>query len=221
MAQTHVATLVTSLSCIGLLFYHFHFHNRVLIIAFPAYTLNLRGSDIPYNPLFHSYLFISLDKSYLFVESAKLHPDVIAYLNTIDVEQRNYTDLWPFLRRRLWGEGKVLIAPQTSYAISLMLTHVRYTVAPSYIEMMMSVKNETEIDGMKRAYLRDGVSYVRFFLFQFTLFLVRLTLFLGLGAFPRLVGRQTGGWLRHHRVRSWIQVDGIQTEEQTFHGSGV
>ncbi|KJA18357.1 hypothetical protein HYPSUDRAFT_145160 [Hypholoma sublateritium FD-334 SS-4] len=143
LAQTHVATLVTSLSCI-------------------AYTLNLRGSDIPYNPLFHSYLFISLDKSYLFVESAKLHPDVIAYLNAIDVEQRNYTDLWPFLRRRLWGEGKVLIAPQTSYAISLMLTHVRYTVAPSCIEMMMSVKNETEIEGMKRAYLRDGVSYVRF-----------------------------------------------------------
>ncbi len=152
---------MTSLSCIGLSFYHFH--NWVLIIAFPAYTLNLRGSDIPYNPLFHSYLFISLDKSYLFVESAKLHPDVIAYLNTIDVEQRNYTDLWPFLRRRLWGEGKVLIAPQTSYAISLMLTHVRYTVAPSYIEMMMSVKNETEIDGMRRAYLRDGVSYVSFF----------------------------------------------------------
>lgn len=161
LAQTHVATLVTSLSCIGLLVYHFH--NRVLIITFPAYTLNLRGSDIPYNPLFHSYLFISLDKSYLFVESAKLHPDVIAYLNAIDVEQRNYTDLWPFLRRRLWGEGKVLIAPQTSYAISLMLTHVRYTVAPSCIEMMMSVKNETEIEGMKRAYLRDGVSYVRFF----------------------------------------------------------
>ena len=56
---------------------------------------------------------------------------------------------------------KVLIAPQTSYAISLMLTHFRFTLAPSYIEHMMSIKNETEIDGMKRAYLRDGVSFVR------------------------------------------------------------
>jgi Xaa-Pro aminopeptidase len=125
-----------------------------------AYTLNLRGSDIPYNPLFHAYLLVSLDKSYLFVESQKLHPDVSAYLHSIDVEQKQYTDLWPFLRRREWGEGKVLIAPQTSYAISLMLTHIRYTIAPSFIEHMMSVKNETEIEGMRRAYLRDGVSYV-------------------------------------------------------------
>ncbi|KAF8149398.1 peptidase M24, structural domain-containing protein [Crassisporium funariophilum] len=142
-SQMHVATLVTSLTCI-------------------AYVLNLRGSDIPYNPLFHAYLFVTFDKAILFVESAKLHPDVIQYLQDINVEQRGYTELWPFLRRREWGEGKVLIAPQTSYAISLMLTHFRYTVAPSYIEHMMSIKNETEIDGMRRAYLRDGVSFVRF-----------------------------------------------------------
>ena len=45
-----------------------------------------------------------------------------------------------------------------------MLTHFRYTLAPSYIEHMMSVKNETEIDGMRRAYLRDGVSFVRVYI---------------------------------------------------------
>ncbi|KAF8907938.1 peptidase M24, structural domain-containing protein [Gymnopilus junonius] len=141
--QMHVATLVTSLPCI-------------------AYLLNLRGSDIPYNPLFHAYLFVSLDSATLFVESQKLHEDVLSYLQDIKVQQMNYTELWPFLRRRGWGDGKVLIAPQTSYAISLMLTHFRYTVAPSYVEHMMSIKNETEIDGLKRAYLRDGVSFVRF-----------------------------------------------------------
>ncbi|KAJ3492177.1 hypothetical protein NLJ89_g11269 [Agrocybe chaxingu] len=142
-SHMHVATLVTSLACI-------------------AYVLNLRGSDIPYNPLFHAYLFVGFDTAILFVEPAKLHPDVIHYLDTIGVQHRGYTDLWPFLRRREWGEGKVLIAPQTSYAISLMLTHFRYTIAPSHIEHMMSIKNEIEIDGMRRAYLRDGVSFVRF-----------------------------------------------------------
>ena len=45
-----------------------------------------------------------------------------------------------------------------------MLTHFRFTLAPSYIEHMMSIKNETEIDGMRRAYLRDGVSFVRLLL---------------------------------------------------------
>jgi len=74
----------------------------------PAYALNLRGSDIPYNPLFHAYLFVSLDKAVLFVESPKLHDDVKNYLVAINVEYRNYTDLWPFLRRREWGDGKVI-----------------------------------------------------------------------------------------------------------------
>ena len=43
-----------------------------------------------------------------------------------------------------------------------MLTHFRYTVAPSYVEIMLSVKNDTEINGLRRAYLRDGASFVRF-----------------------------------------------------------
>jgi Xaa-Pro aminopeptidase len=43
-----------------------------------------------------------------------------------------------------------------------MLTHFRYTVEPSYIEKTMAIKNDGEISGSKRAYLRDGVSFVRF-----------------------------------------------------------
>ena len=72
-----------------------------------AYILNLRGSDIPYNPLFHSYLFVGLDNAVLFVETSKVQDDVASYLKEIDVQLRPYTDLWPFLRRREWGEGKV------------------------------------------------------------------------------------------------------------------
>ena len=128
-----------------------------------AYTLNLRGTDIPYNPLFHAYLFIGLDSATLFVDSSKVDETIEAYLAQIHVERKDYTELWQFLRRRPWGEGKLLISPQTSYAISLMLTNFRYTIVPSFVEHLMSVKNETEIDGMRRAYMRDGASFVRTF----------------------------------------------------------
>ena len=59
-----------------------------------------------------------------------------------------------------------------------MLTHFRFTLAPSYIEHMMSVKNDTEIDGMRRAYLRDGVSFVCCYLSNSSRFRLK-TLFLG------------------------------------------
>jgi len=143
-AQVHVATLVSSLSSI-------------------AYLLNLRGNDIPFNPLFQSYLFVSLDRAVLFTDSVKLNEEVRNYLHSLGIERKEYNDLWSFLRRREWGEGKVLISPQTSYAISLMLTHFRYTVAPSIIDDIKAVKNAVELDGMRRAYLRDGASFVRWF----------------------------------------------------------
>ena len=56
---------------------------------------------------------------------------------------------------------QIIITPQTSYAISLMLTSYRYTVLPSIIEEWKAVKNEVELEGHKAAYLRDGVVYVR------------------------------------------------------------
>jgi Xaa-Pro aminopeptidase len=143
-AQMHVATLVTSLSSI-------------------AWLLNLRGADIPYNPLFQAYFFLSLERSILFTDPSKMTDNVREYLDKLGIERREYNDVWSFLRRREWGEGKVLISPQTSYAISLMLTHFRYTIAPSIIDDKKAVKNDTEIEGMRRAYLRDGASFVRWF----------------------------------------------------------
>jgi len=121
----------------------------------------LRGSDIPFNPLFHAYLFISLDKVILFLDIAKLADDTGGYLRSLKVERREYNDIWPFLRRREWGEGKLLLCPDTSYAISLMLTHFRYSVVPSHVDNMKAVKNEVELEGLRRAYLRDGASYVK------------------------------------------------------------
>ncbi|KAF9490673.1 Creatinase/aminopeptidase [Pleurotus eryngii] len=142
-AQIHVGTLITNLSQI-------------------AYLLNLRGSDIPFNPLFQAYLYVGLDNATIFLESPKAPEDIQTYLRTIGVDRRDYNDLWTFLRKREWGEGKLLISPQTSYAISLMLTHFRYTVTPSHVERMLSLKNPVELDGLRRAYLRDGVAFVRF-----------------------------------------------------------
>ncbi|KAL6301281.1 Creatinase/aminopeptidase [Sparassis latifolia] len=128
-----------------------------------AYLLNLRGDDIPFNPVFHSYLFVGFDTTVLFIEQAKITEAVESYLESIAVERRDYNDLWTFLRRKQWGEGKIIISPKTSYAISLMLTSFNYTVLEPYVEHMKSIKNQTELDGLRRAYLRDGAAFVRWF----------------------------------------------------------
>ncbi|KAH9932540.1 uncharacterized protein B0H18DRAFT_1083271 [Fomitopsis serialis] len=92
----------------------------------------LRGDDIPFNPVFHSYLFVSLSQAVLFVEPSK----------SIGVERQDYNEVWSYLRLKPWGEGKVIITPQTSYAISLILTSMRYTVLPSWIDQAKATQLE-------------------------------------------------------------------------------
>lgn len=145
-----------------------------------AYLLNLRGQDIPFSPVFHSYLMITLDKAILFVDHGKLTDDVEGYLKAVGVETREFNDIWDYLKKREWGEGKVslpfmflsrllstsalpkvIITPETSHTVYLMLSSFRCAVETSYVSSMMAVKNDTEIDGMRRAFLRDGASFVR------------------------------------------------------------
>lgn len=46
-----------------------------------AWTLNLRGGDVPYTPVFRSYLVINLNYTTLYLPSEKLSEEIIEYLN--------------------------------------------------------------------------------------------------------------------------------------------
>lgn len=57
--------------------------------------------------MFQSYLMITLDKATLFMDTTKLTDDVEDYLKAVGVDTREYNDLWSYLRKREWGDGKV------------------------------------------------------------------------------------------------------------------
>lgn len=123
--------------------------------------LNLRGRDVPYNPVFQAYLFIGLDRTVLFIESAKITENVKSYLKELNISVQEYSEVWPYLRQWQWGEGKVLIPATTPYAVALMLGSARYIIAPSYIDELKAIKNDVELLGLERAYIRDGAAFVK------------------------------------------------------------
>ncbi|GJJ09346.1 hypothetical protein Clacol_003568 [Clathrus columnatus] len=126
-----------------------------------AWTLNLRGNDIPFNPLFYSFLLITLHGTTLFMEKAKLTDDISQYLTDLDVKTEEYDDIWNFLRHKKWGDGKVLISQNSPYVVSLLISSSRYIIAPSIVEDLKAIKNEVELRGLEQAYVRDGAVYVR------------------------------------------------------------
>jgi len=97
-----------------------------------AWLLNLRGSDVHCNPVFVSYVLLTLNEVTLFIDSEKL-----------DETSRNY----------LKGIG-VSVQPYKKPS--------HETTASNPIPAMKSVKNESEIEGFRRAMIRDGVAMVKF-----------------------------------------------------------
>lgn len=84
----------------------------------------------------------------------------------------------------------------------------------------MAIKNDVEVEGMRKAYLRDGVSFVRVPPVMSQKVYVRLTLSFP-GTLPCVARDQTGGWLRHIGMGSCTLFNGVSQRNQELHGFGL
>ena len=97
-----------------------------------AWLLNMRGSDVHCNPVFVSYVLLTQDDVTLFIDSEKLDETARNYLKSIGVNVLPY--------------GKPSFESK----------------AFDPIPAMKSIKNHAEIEGFRRAMIRDGVAMVKF-----------------------------------------------------------
>lgn len=136
-----------------------------------AWVLNLRGSDIPYNPVFFSWLVLptaSASKPTLFIDLDQVPQKTYDYLNQeLDVLIEPYEGLIPFLEGvgTLLTEQDLVVLPSAtnlSSALALGLSKcVTSTRGP--ISLMKARKNDTEVQGFRDCHVRDGVALVRYF----------------------------------------------------------
>ena len=125
-----------------------------------AWTLNLRGTDVHCNPVFVAYLIIEPERATLFINKEKLTPGVEAYLAAEGVGTAGYADVGKALAA--YGEYNILMdGDETCYTLYNMPSCLTVD-GPSPIPAMKAVKNQTEIEGFRRAMLRDGVAMMKF-----------------------------------------------------------
>ena len=122
-----------------------------------AWTLNLRGSDIEYNPVFVSYLFITEKDAVLYVNKSKINAEVAAYLEGEGVAIKGYNEIEGDLRN---SECKVMIQKDKTNA------HIAECIATKVVHdcpvsTMKIMKNEAEIRGYRSAMLKDGLAMVK------------------------------------------------------------
>ncbi len=128
-----------------------------------AWTLNLRGNDIEYNPLFVSYLLVEAGGATLFTDPRHLTDAVREYLAACGVAVAGY-DGW---RQALTAlpSGTLLHLPSgMNLAVAGLCRQagVSTQVEASPVPPRRAVKTPEEQDGFRRAMVRDGVALVRF-----------------------------------------------------------
>lgn len=130
-----------------------------------GWLLNVRGTDVDYTPCVIAYVVVEKAACNLFIDHRKLDDAARAYLSKIGVTIHEYGDVFAYLRT-IASEGVLYDGNRVNEALYEAINPVvtrRVNATPSPVQVMMSVKNATEIAGEREAMKVDGVALTRFF----------------------------------------------------------
>ncbi len=128
-----------------------------------AYICNLRGSDVPYNPVFLSFLLISLDSAILFVEISKISNELKKILEKDNIEIQPYNKIENILKT-LKGKNILLDSIKMNANIANIISNdntIIYGDNPS--QLQKACKNNAEIAHIREAMVIDGIALCNFF----------------------------------------------------------
>ena len=126
-----------------------------------AWLLNLRGYDIPCNPVFVAYLLVTQNRTTLYINRCKLNNEVLAYLNEKHIETKEYNEIVPELSN--YSDYNLpLDGNEISYTLYPAASKTKVVNQPFPIQSMKAIKNKTEVNGFRNALKRDGVALVKF-----------------------------------------------------------
>ena len=127
-----------------------------------AWLMNLRGNDVRHTPVFLAFARIDKDKVSLYTDSSAFSEEITAALAEDDIVLKPYMDDYDELKT-LSGENLMYDPVKVNYALSQCVPE-GIRVLPSDINEMIpkSVKNETELDNLRRVHIKDGVAVTKF-----------------------------------------------------------
>ncbi len=127
-----------------------------------VWLLNIRGDDVPNNPVVLSYVVVTEEELYLFINEKTLDGQVRTYLEDLKVTVKPYDEIYDFVRtfRR---ERVLLESSRINFAVRNNLdpsNRIIDRMNPTV--MAKAVKNPVEIDNERKAHIKDGVAMTRF-----------------------------------------------------------
>lgn len=128
-----------------------------------AWLFNLRGDDVPYNPVFLAHALLSQTEARLYVANTKVSEALQQSLQAEGVTLRPYEALAADLQQLDAGQT-LLIDPQRVTGGSLAAaSHLQICRASNPTQLAKALKNEGEIKQIREVMRQDGAALCRFF----------------------------------------------------------
>ena len=132
-----------------------------------AWLFNIRGNDVAYNPVCLSYAVVSEKETVLFIPPEKITEEVAGYLHSQGVVIAHYNKITACIQSFALHRSPftVLVAPsKINYALYAAIPDscIKIEMPVHPVDALKSIKNETEIAGIRNAMLKDGVATVKF-----------------------------------------------------------
>jgi len=125
-----------------------------------GWTLNIRGTDIDYNPVAVCYLVVSKKDCILFIDEAKVPTAIKEELNGDHINLRPYADIVAYLNQLPEGDT-ILVDPSICNAYLYRAINCEKINGPTPARFLKAIKNETEIAHSKSSQIKDSVGMAK------------------------------------------------------------
>lgn len=134
-------------------------HHIITSLDDIVWLFNIRGNDVPCNPVVLSYALINQEDAYLYVQDGVIDAKIEAILKRDRIHIKNYNDIYDDVEKLT---GKVLLDKQiVNYEICRRL-NCEIVNGPNPTQLFKAIKNKTEIEATKYAHIKDGVAVTKF-----------------------------------------------------------
>lgn len=128
-----------------------------------AWMTNLRGSDVPCNPVFLAYLLVERDSAELFVDAERLSAEAARAIADAGIATVSPSTLHEALAAAAL-RGQVMLDPDHTNSLLAALVPPESQVRSASPAMMLKcVKSAEEIRAIEEAHLKDAVALAEFY----------------------------------------------------------
>jgi Xaa-Pro aminopeptidase len=128
-----------------------------------AWLLNIRGKDVPNNPVAICNVIIEQDNCYLFVDSMKVPETVKVELEADGIILKEYNETVHYLKNLTKNDAILFAVNKTNAKLyNAINADTKKIEFPNITTKLKAVKNDTEIKNLKCCMINDGVAMVKF-----------------------------------------------------------